>query len=360
MRFRTSYRKICALTLALLLICGLSVNAAASDKLPDTEPQPTDNTVVSDETSTGENANTVHEAGFVYTDESESGLNTLTTHPNNTYLCWVTQMLDPNPSIHYDASMKQYYLVFNLGTSSKLATIVDSHRQAFRLEHNLAILQKATDLNEAIWDKEASMYENTIGDLLSKETAAKVWLDSGLDAYAALLLIQQSSDYKEDGSFRNQVDYSLHHITSVAEDIVEGMNQIAEFRLVPTTALYESTLPTSYDDMTPSELCDTVKQFLTEHPEWKVMSETYETAMNGKTSKYLTTFEMLDQDKLEDLYKRVSDVAGRYWLSAINELENFCFAVPFPVGTVFQWSDGMKGTAEAIDNNLLPISATVG
>lgn len=352
------YRKACALILALTLICGLTVNAAASDKLPDADEQPTDDVAVSDEMDTDESTVTAQEAGFVYKDESESSLNTLTTHANNAYLYWVTQVLDPNPTLHYDASMKQYYLAFSLSTSSKLAMLIDSYHPAFRLERNLATLQKQNDLNTAIWDKETSMYEQTIGERLSKETAAKVGLDSGLDAYHALLLIQQSPDYKKNDLFRVQVDYSLHCITSIAEEVAEGMSQITEFRRVPATALYESSIPMDYDDMTPSELCDAVKQFLGEHPEWKVMSETYEIAMNGTTSKYLTTFEALDQDKLEDLYKRTTDVAVRYWPYVLKELESPCFAVPFPVGTVFQWSDGMKDTAEAIENNLLPISAT--
>lgn len=330
------YRKVCSLFLALIMTCGLAVNAAASEAPVDSEDEPN-------------------------TTENEAGTNaTLIAHPTNAYLYWTTQMLDTNPSIHYDASMEQYYLVFGLSTSSKLALLIDNYRSAFKLERNLAYLRQINDLSTAIWDKDATLYPQTIGERLSEDTAAKVGPDSDLDAYEALMMIQQSPEYADDELFKVQVNYSLSCITSIAKELADGMRQITEFSRVPSTAVYGLSVSSNYSEMTPSELCGTVQQFLDEHSDWNVMSKTYEMVMSGATSNYLATFEELDQDELADFYRQVANTATRYWPYAIEALDAQCFAVPFPFGTVFEWSDDVRNTANLIENNVFPVSVTAG
>ena len=355
-------RKILSIILALIMLLSLTVTAAASDDTPDAGPRPVDSITVSDETNTDENADVVHESIFVYTDKSdsedadESWPNSLTTHPSNAYLYWVTLVLDEHPSLHFDASLKQYYLSFGLSKSTKLALIYEAYRSAFWLEFNTSLLSSENDIDEAIW-KKPSWREKSIGEQLSKETAAKIRANSETDGYAALKLIQQSAEYKKDAKLKEQVDYSLHVMEDTLKSVTAGFLQISSAAPDPVTVPGPDVAPELYA-LTPAEICKTVDDYLAEHPEWKVLGEVRDVAMTGTTSKVMTTFEQYDTEKLNELYMKVSELARVHWPSFYEQMESVVLAVPFPVGTTYQWSEGMKDVAEAIEENKLPISAT--
>lgn len=228
------------------------------------------------------------------------------------------------------------------------------------MEYNLAQLQKCNDL-DVIWKKASNVYGQSISERLSEASAAKVSPDSGLDAYSALTLLQQCPEYQQDETLKHQVDYALGCITSIMEDLSKGMTQITAFSFIPSTALYESSIPTEYTDMTLNELCNIVRQFLKDHSEWKAMSDTYALLSSSKTSNYLTTLEALDSQELEDLYAKVADVAIDYWPIAFDLLDNHYSLVPFPVGSIFEWSDAAKTDAERLDLiSQFPTSAVGG
>lgn len=352
-------RKILSAILTLSMLLSLTITAMASSDTTNINPQPIDDSAASDQ-----DAGTGYEAGFVYKGESDDEdaaafeLNTLTTHPNNAYLYWVNAMLDEHPTLHYDASMKQYYLVFGLRTSSKLAAIFDEYYRAFQLEKNVETLRQDNTVDAMIWNSQLWL-DQGIGERLSETTAAKIRASSEMDGYAALKLIQQSAEYENDERLKVQVDYNLHVLEDLVQYVANGFLLISSNDPNLVTVLGSDVAPELYS-LTPVEICQKVDDYLAENPEWKVLGEVYNVAATGFTSKAMTTFEQYDAEKLDELYAQVSELAKVHWPSTYSKVESMALAVPFSVGTTLQWSEDMREVAEEIDNNRLPISATIG
>lgn len=298
-------KKFFALALAVMLVTSLVTTASAATggtRILMAPPL----------TSTGEDTETVPL--------------TVVSSPDIQWLYWANYLGTSKPEIYYDDTLKQAYLAFPLDDASKLAELLDTYRYAFALQDNLERLIKMNDVDEAIWEK-PDWREKSIGEQLSKSTAAALKALDDIDAYAALKLIQTRPEYDSDETLQNQVDYHLAMMRSEQRDVLNGLNE-----------LDSNNRPVELSEVTaePADTIELAEKFLKNHPKLAVLDEVRDLALSGYTSKYTTTFHTADAD-IADLWSRVCDATSTIWTGELQSLDTFRFAVPFPEGTVYQW-----------------------
>lgn len=346
-------QKVLSMVLVIVLVCSMATTAMASDTASGAAPAEDETSAdAAGKTDDARTANEVPED----TVDGQFWPDTLTPHDGDGFLYWASLVLSDQPSLHYDARLKQYYLAFELSNTSKLAALYENYNLAFRLQRKLDELRQLSDPDARIWTK-LDWREKSIGEQLSKATADKIKSDDKLDTAAALRLVQASSEYQQDSKLREQVNYELNYQATVFTDVLGG------FWLIfpndgPDDADTQQAILEKWAAMTATELCDAVENFLKENPEWDVLHEVDELAMSGHSSNSLATFEQADPEKIDRLYEQVATASATRWYRTLKLIDGFTFAVPFPVGTSFQWPDGLKETAKMIEDNILPISAT--
>lgn len=344
-------KKFFSFALAMLLLTSLVTTASAAT-VTMVPPLPTNS--ANDAKTPVTDTNTDTETALPPTTEGEPIVVPEVVFANaNQWLYWARYLGTSQPEIYYDYGIKAFYLSYKLDDASKLSELFQEYREAFFLQHNLDLLSDMNDVNEAVW-KKPDWREKSIGEQLSKSTAVALKAMDDLDAYTALTLIQARPEYKTDKKLQEQVDYHLAVMKSYQRDVLQGLSE-----------LDVNNRPVELSEVTaePADTIELTERFLQNHPELEVLTEVRNLAMSGYTSKGMTTFHTADAEEISALWQEVCEATNECWQSTINSLDLFRFAVPFPMGTVYQWPEIWEKPVTPVEESSplgLPTSATGG
>lgn len=232
------------------------------------------------------------------------------------FLYWARLSVDATPELVYDAGMGATYLSFKLDSACKLAECFSHYRTTFLLQYNLDQLIQLNDINAAIWEK-PEWRQRSIGSQLSAGTVAKL-KGGDYDAYGAIQIIKESSEYENDPKLSEQVRYHECSLARYTEDVMDGIKRLSV------------CLPRIEEDATPAEVIATVQKILEDNPELGILEEVRSIVYKGTTSNYLATLQALGAEKCDELWAKVSGLPSDFLHDEVHWLENYRVVICLP------------------------------
>lgn len=249
------------------------------------------------------------------------------------YFYEIAGFLSADPVIMVDEENGFSYLSFELANISKLEYLFRNNELAFRLKKNLDLQDQYNDIQQAIWQVPAWRSDGvTIGSLLSDDTVRQIRSMHDANAYEIALYIRTCPEYKTIKRLQQDIDYYLSCVESNLSDLMKGMQLLC----TPEEKFLQPNLIDSIHDLRAGEVVAVAHKLLEDHPEFACLDEVWRTYVSMPTSKF-STIQTLGQQKVDDLYTKVTVVAEKYWSGQLATLNRYHFVVPFSGGMIYQW-----------------------
>lgn len=197
---------------------------------------------------------------------------------------------------------------YKFSTETKLELLMDNISLFLRLEQEYNFLNQRIRL-DALKEKPFSAQEQPIWDLLSAGTRQKI---ADLDAYDALLVIQQAPEYQRSDKLNRYVTWTI--------EVLEA----PELR----AALEQIISPAAIKDFGPEELLSFARPVV-ESAEYQALIAAVR-PLAGYSQDQIS-YSLIDAQELDRIHSEVSQAAKAFWPNLVNSIENFQFIDPIQI-----------------------------